>query len=179
MNLLPRSRAARRRMTVVAAVAPILLLAAALTLFGLRGSISYFYTPAQARDAHVAAGRSIQLGGLVETGSVRKWPTGEIDFAIRDHLTSSKVVYRGDLPDLFREGQGVVASGAYDESGVFQATQILAKHDERYMPRELARALKAQGEWRGQGGRPSYTSGAAVSVIAKPPHMEPAGRPAV
>jgi len=162
MNFLPRSRAARRRMTVVAAAAPILVLAAALVLFGLRGSISYFYTPAQARAAHVAAGRPIQLGGLVEAGSVTKRPTGEIDFAIRDHVASSEVAYRGELPDLFREGQGVVASGAYDQAGVFQATQILAKHDERYMPRELTRALKAQGEWRGQGGQPAYASGTTI-----------------
>lgn len=145
-------------MMVMAAAAPILFLAVALTLFGLRGSISYFYTPAQARAAHVEAGRLIELGGLVEIGSVKKAPTGEVDFAIRDHLASSKVAYRGDLPDLFREGQGVVASGAYDGAGVFQATQILAKHDERYMPRELAKALKAQGEWRGQGSRLRYAS---------------------
>lgn len=143
-------------MIALAAAAPIVLVAAALALYGLRGSISYFYTPAQARAAHVGAGRAIQLGGLVEVGSVTKSPTGEIDFSIRDHLASSKVAYRGDLPDLFREGQGVVASGAYDKAGVFEATQILAKHDERYMPRELTNALKAQREWRGQGSLPSH-----------------------
>ena len=158
MTFLPRSRAARRRLMVVAAAAPILGLAAGLALYGLRGSISYFYTPAQAIAAHVEAGRSIQLGGLVEVGSVTKAPAGEIDFAVRDRTASSKVVYRGDLPDLFREGQGVVATGAYDRAGVFVATQILAKHDERYMPRELAKALKARGEWRGDGRRPGYSA---------------------
>ncbi|MEO8926796.1 MAG: cytochrome c maturation protein CcmE [Caulobacteraceae bacterium] len=162
MSLLPRSRTARRRLTMVAAAAPILILAAGLALYGLRGSISYFYTPAQALAAHVGAGRPIQLGGLVEVGSVTRRPGGEIDFAVRDRAASSKVVYKGDLPDLFREGQGVVASGAYDGAGVFQATQILAKHDERYMPRDLARALKAQGEWRGAGGQPAYASKAAA-----------------
>jgi cytochrome c-type biogenesis protein CcmE len=156
MTLLPRSRAARRRLMVFAAAAPVLMLAAGLTLFGLRGSISYFYTPAQAMAAHVMAGRPIQLGGLVEVGSLTKSSAGEIDFAVRDRTARSKVVYRGDLPDLFREGQGVVASGAYNRAGVFEATQILAKHDERYMPRELARALKARGEWRGNGGQPGY-----------------------
>ncbi len=141
---------------VVALAAPILGLATSLALYGLRGSISYFYTPAQAVAAHVKAGRSIQLGGLVEAGSVTRTPEGEIDFAVRDRTASAKVVYRGDLPDLFREGQGVVATGAYDRAGVFEATQILAKHDERYMPRELARALKARGEWRGNGAQPGY-----------------------
>ena len=72
-----------------------------------------------------------------------------MDFTIRDRRETARVSYRGDLPDLFREGQGVVASGAFDASGTFVATQILAKHDERYMPRELARALRARGEWRG------------------------------
>src|SRR5665213_4222340 len=158
MALLPRSRAARRRLMVVAVAAPILGLAAGLALYGLRGSISYFYTPAQAIAAHVKAGRPIQLGGLVEVGSVTKTAAGEIDFAVRDRRASSKVVYRGELPDLFREGQGVVATGAYNRAGVFEATQILAKHDERYMPRELARALKARGEWRGNGAQPGYVS---------------------
>ena len=141
---------------MVAAAAPILMLAAALALYGLRGSISYFYTPAQAVAAHVTAGRPIQLGGLVEVGSLTKGAVGEVAFLVRDQTASSKVVYRGDLPDLFREGQGVVASGAFNRAGVFEATQILAKHDERYMPRELARALKARGEWRGNGGQPPY-----------------------
>ena len=154
MTLLPTSRAARRRLTMVAVAAPVLAVAAGLALYGLRGSISYFYTPAQAMAAHVKAGRPIQLGGLVEVGSVTRTSAGEIDFAVRDRTASSKVVYRGDLPDLFREGQGIVASGAYDRAGVFVATQILAKHDERYMPRDLARALKARGEWRGAAGQP-------------------------
>jgi cytochrome c-type biogenesis protein CcmE len=158
MALLPRSRTARRRLIVVATVAPILVLAASLALYGLRGSISYFYTPAQAQAAHVAAGRAIQLGGLVSPGSVSKGVDGVVAFTVSDHTASSRVTYRGDLPDLFREGQGVVALGAYDKAGVFVATQILAKHDERYMPRELTKALKAQGEWRGGGVAPAYAA---------------------
>ena len=70
---------------------------------------------------------------------------------VMDHVATDKVVYHGDLPDLFREGQGVVTKGAYDEEGVFRATEVLAKHDERYMPREVTKALKASGEWRGKG----------------------------
>lgn len=153
---LPRSRTARRRLTVLAAAAPILILAAGLALYGLRGSISYFYTPAQAAAARVPAGQAIQLGGLVATGSVTKGASGEVVFVVADRAARSTVRYRGELPDLFREGQGVVAVGAYDRAGVFLASQILAKHDERYMPKALAKALKARGEWRGGGGAPSY-----------------------
>jgi cytochrome c-type biogenesis protein CcmE len=152
MNLLPKSRAARRRLGLLSVVTPIVAMAAGLALYGLGGSISYFYTPSQAVAAHVPAGRSIQLGGLVENGSVSRRTDGEMDFTIRDRTHLARVYYRGDLPDLFREGQGVVASGAFDSSGHFVATQILAKHDERYMPRELSRALKASGEWRGDPG---------------------------
>ena len=157
MNFAPKSRSARRRLNFLIVVAPVVALAAGLALYGLRGSISYFYTPAQALEAHVQAGRSIQLGGLVENGSLARKTDGEMNFTISDRSKAARVSYRGDLPDLFREGQGVVASGAFDTSGTFVATQILAKHDERYMPRQLARALKARGEWRGvsSAGRPS------------------------
>ena len=149
MSWLPKSRTARRRLMVVAAVAPILALSAGLALFGLRGSISYFYTPAQALAARVPAGQVIQLGGLVERGSVKHGIDGSLDFIVADRKAQTSVHYRGDLPDLFREGQGVVATGAFDVGGTFSASQILAKHDERYMPRQLTQALKAQGEWRG------------------------------
>jgi cytochrome c-type biogenesis protein CcmE len=152
----PKSRKARRRLTVLLAVAPVLALAVGLALYGLRDSISFFYTPSQAIEAKVPAGRAVQLGGLVVAGSVVKKPDGEVDFTIADRKAASKVIYRGDLPDLFREGQGVVAQGSYDERGVFVAREVLAKHDEKYMPREVAKALKEQGEWRGDGARPSY-----------------------
>ena len=156
MRLLPNSRTARRRLTVVATVAPVLALAAGLALYGLRGSISYFYTPAQARAAHVPAGQAIQLGGLVAVGSVVKGPGDAVRFVVADKTAKAVVRYRGDLPDLFREGQGVVAIGAFDGAGLFIAATILAKHDEKYMPRELTKALKDQGEWRGDGKPPSY-----------------------
>jgi cytochrome c-type biogenesis protein CcmE len=161
MALLPKSRTARRRLAVVAAAAPVVALAIGLALWGMRGSISYFYTPAQAAAAHVPAGQSIQLGGLVRPGTVVKSADGRVGFEVADRTAASRVTYRGDLPDLFREGQGVVAVGAYDKSGVFVATQILAKHDERYMPRELAQALKAKGEWRGGGAAPTYENAAS------------------
>ncbi len=156
MALLPKSRTARRRLTVLAVAAPILALAAGLALFGLRNSISYFYTPAQARAAHVSPDQPIQLGGLVTAGSLAKSTDGATRFTVSDREASAPVVFRGDLPDLFREGQGVVAIGAFNKAGVFVATTILAKHDERYMPRELTRALKARGEWRGGGAAAGY-----------------------
>jgi len=158
MALIPRSRTARRRLLLVATAGPILVLAAGLTLYGLRGRISYFYTPAQALQAHVGPGQPIQLGGLVETGSVIKRGDGAVEFLVTDRQASSRVIYHGDLPDLFREGQGVVALGAYDGAGDFipQKDGILAKHDERYMPRELTRALKSKGEWRGGGAPAAY-----------------------
>jgi cytochrome c-type biogenesis protein CcmE len=156
MSLLPKSPKARRRLTLIAAIAPVLALAVGLALWGLGDSVSFFYTPSQAAQAHPPAGRSIQLGGLVARGSVVKHDDGRVEFAVQDQHAVDKVVYRGDLPDLFREGQGVVAAGAFRPDGVFEAQRVLAKHDERYMPRELTKALKAQGEWRGDGATPSY-----------------------
>ena len=156
-GFLPKSRKARRRLMVVAVAAPILVAATGLAIYALGDSVSFFYSPAQAKAAHVPAGRSIELGGLVENGSLIKASDGNVGFTITDRRADSRVVYKGDLPDLFREGQGVVAEGAFSPSGVFVARQIMAKHDERYMPRELAKALKARGEWRGDtaASRPS------------------------
>jgi len=153
MSLLPKSRKARRRLMVVVTAAPILAAAAALAFYALGNSVSFFYSPIQAKAAHVPAGRTIELGGLVEKGSVVKKPDGSITFVIADRAATSKVVYRGDLPDLFREGQGVVTKGAFQADGDFEASEVLAKHDERYMPREVTRALKASGEWRGDGDK--------------------------
>jgi len=147
---------------VVAVAAPVLALAVGVALYAMRGSISFFYTPSQAQAAHVPPGRAIQLGGLVKNGSVVKKSDGEIDFVVADKQATSPVTFKGELPDLFREGQGVVAIGAYDGAGEFVATQILAKHDEKYMPPQLAAALKKQGEWRGDGATPTYSQSSAT-----------------
>ena len=152
----PKSPKARRRLMLLLAVAPVLALSVSLTLWGLSDSISYFYTPSQARVANPPVGRALQLGGLVETGSVVKSPGGHVSFVVGDQTARETVSYQGDLPDLFREGQGIVATGAFAADGTFVATQVLAKHDERYMPRQLTKALKAQGEWRGDGAKPGY-----------------------
>lgn len=157
MSFWPKSRKARRRLTILLAIAPVLALAVGLALYGMRDAISLFYTPAQAQEAKVPAGRKVQLGGLVQAGSVVKYPGGDVEFVVADQKATAKVKFHGDLPDLFREGQGIVAQGAFDASGVFIAKQVLAKHDERYMPREVSKALKEQGEWRGEGsGPPAY-----------------------
>jgi cytochrome c-type biogenesis protein CcmE len=151
MSFLPKSRKARRRLTVVAIAAPVLALAAGLSLYAMGDAAVFFYSPAQAAEKHVPAGRTIRLGGLVETGSVSKAPDGTVSFGVTDKKDTAKVVFKGDLPDLFREGQGVVAQGAFDPGGVFIAREVLAKHDEKYMPKEVADALKKNGEWRGAG----------------------------
>ena len=156
MSLLPKSPKARRRLTLVAAIAPVLALAVGLALWGLGDAVSFFYTPSQAAQAHPPPGRSIQLGGLVAKGSLVKHADGGVEFTVEDQRALDHVVFRGDLPDLFREGQGVVAVGAFRKDGVFEAKRVLAKHDERYMPKELQKALKAQGEWRGDGARAAY-----------------------
>ena len=164
MSWLPKSPKARRRLTLVAAIAPILAIAVGLTLWGLKDSISFFYTPSQADAAKPPPGRSIQLGGLVSPGSVVKHSDGRVDFVVADKIATDKVSFQGDLPDLFREGQGIVAVGAFRQDGVFEAKQVLAKHDERYMPKEIADALKEQGEWRGDGAPPpSYGARPAKS----------------
>ena len=154
MAILPKSRKARRRLMVVGAAAPILALAAGLSLYAMGDAAVFFYSPKMAADKHVPAGRTVRLGGLVAPGSVVKLADGTVKFAVTDRVATDQVVFKGDLPDLFREGQGVVSEGAFDDYGVFVAREVLAKHDERYMPKELADALKKTGEWRGGGAGP-------------------------
>ena len=136
-------------------------LAAGLVLYAFRDNLVFFYSPTEAMEKHVAPGTHIRIGGLVEKGSVEK--NGDhITFRVTDLKNSLPVAYTGALPDLFREGQGVVAEGALTESGVFDATQILAKHDETYMPPEVAAALKKSGRWQeteGQGTKGQETEG--------------------
>lgn len=148
MNWLPKSPKARRRLWVVAAVAPVLALAVGLSLYAMRDNVTFFFSPSEANAETAPTGRVIRLGGLVEAGSVVRGSDGEVAFAVTDNAATTRVVYQGDLPDLFREGQGVVTQGAFLPDRSFRATQVLAKHDENYMPREVADRLKAKGEWR-------------------------------
>ena len=137
----------RRRLWLLLASLGILGAAAALVLTALNDNLVFFYSPSQVADKHVAPERRFRLGGLVEAGSVKK-NGEEVRFTVTDTHKTVAVVYRGLLPDLFREGQGVVAEGALDANGVFVAREVLAKHDEKYMPPEVATAIKVAGLWR-------------------------------
>jgi cytochrome c-type biogenesis protein CcmE len=163
MSWLPKSRKARTRLLLMAVITPVVAVAVGLSLWASRSAISGVYTPAQAAEADPPPGRAVQLGGLVAPGSVVRHTDGRVEFTIRDKIAADRVVYQGELPDLFREGQGIVADGSYRADGVFEAKRVLAKHDETYMPKEVADALKEQGEWRGDGEQPSYGQMRAVS----------------
>ncbi|MBF0306592.1 MAG: cytochrome c maturation protein CcmE [Alphaproteobacteria bacterium] len=120
--------------------------ATALVLTAFNDSLVYFYSPSDLKERQIGPERRLRLGGLVEEGSVKR--DGQtIRFVVTDTAATVAVVYNGQLPDLFREGQGVVAEGRLD-NGVFQAAEVLAKHDENYMPKEVADALKKQGHWQ-------------------------------
>ncbi|MFG1404072.1 cytochrome c maturation protein CcmE [Xanthobacter sediminis] len=141
-----------RRLVLIAAGLGVLALAAGLILSALNDTIVFFRTPTEVAQQQVAPGARLRLGGLVETGSVAKAGT-VTTFAVTDGNATVKVAYSGILPDLFREGQGVVAEGALQPDGTFRADSVLAKHDEKYMPREVADALKKQGVWKeGENG---------------------------
>lgn len=119
----------------------------ALVLTAFEDSIVFFYSPSDLSQQTINPGQRIRIGGLVEAGSVVK-DGDTVTFKVTDTAETLSISYRGILPDLFREGQGIVAEGALLASGVFQASDVLAKHDENYMPPEVADALKAAGEWR-------------------------------
>ncbi len=145
----------RLRLYLVLASLAVLGLAAFLVLRALDSELVFFLSPSEIATKPPAAGQQIRLGGLVEAGSVdRSGGDGVIAFVVTDLAAQVKVSYRGILPDLFREGQGVVVQGAFDDSGQFVAAEVLAKHDETYMPPEVAKALKDSGRWQeteGQG----------------------------
>lgn len=123
--------------------------AAALVMTAFEDNLVFFYAPSDLATQQVPSGRSFRLGGLVEDGSVRRQADGvTVAFRITDLDQTVPVTFRGLLPDLFREGQGVVAEGSLDENGVFVAREVLAKHDENYMPPEVAEALKKSGQWK-------------------------------
>lgn len=153
------TRKKKRRIQMIIAGGVALAASVAIGGFAFNDSIVFFFPPteliAKAETGEAGPTRRIRLGGMVEEDSVVRTDEGaEIRFGVTDHESVVPVVYAGVLPDLFREGQGVVAEG-YFRDGVFEADIILARHDEKYMPREIADALKEQGEWRDE------TSGAA------------------
>jgi cytochrome c-type biogenesis protein CcmE len=139
----------QRRAAIIAVSVGILAVAVFLVAVALRDTIVFFHTPSEVAQKAIPAGQRIRIGGLVAQGSVRRGTGEHIQFAITDTARTIPVSYTGVLPDLFREGQGVVAEGKLDEAGRFLADTILAKHDENYMPPEVAKALKQQGVWQG------------------------------
>jgi cytochrome c-type biogenesis protein CcmE len=143
----------QRRLALIGTGLGVLGLAAALVLFALKDSIVFFNSPSDLAENHVGPGTRVRLGGLVEQGSVTRGENLDVRFQVTDGHRAIMVVYQGILPDLFREGQGVVAEGTLDAGGVFRADTVLAKHDEKYMPKEVADALKKQGHWKDDYGK--------------------------
>src|SRR3979490_363352 len=158
----------QRRLTIIGGSLAVLAVAAALGLNAMRDSIVFFSTPAMVAEKHIPAGKRFRLGGLVQPGSVVRGNNLAVKFEVSDGSATLPVAFQGILPDLFREGQGVVAEGALDVAGVFKADTVLAKHDETYMPKDVADALKKQGHWKddyekkapGAPGSPQATQGA-------------------
>ena len=146
----------RLRLHLVLATLVVLGIAATLVLRALNEKLVFFLSPTQIADKQPNEGQQIRLGGLVETGSVKK-DGATVAFSVTDLNKAVLVTYRGLLPDLFREGQGVVVQGAFDGEGKFVASEVLAKHDETYMPPEVAKALKESGRWQETQGKGAVT----------------------
>jgi len=138
----------QRRLTIIGGSLIVLGIAAALVLNAFRSSIVFFSTPSMVAKQHIAPGTQFRLGGVVQPGSFKRGNGLSASFEVSDGNAKLPVDYTGILPDLFREGQGVVAEGTLDASGVFRADTVLAKHDERYMPKAVVDALKKSGHWK-------------------------------
>jgi len=143
----------QKRLSVIAVGAAFLVGATALTFYALGQKASYFYMPADLQSATLQPGQRIRLGGLVENGSIVRGQGTQVTFSVTDHENTVKVTYNGILPDLFREGQGVITEGSFGTGGMFVADSVLAKHDENYMPKEVADSLKAKGVWEENSGK--------------------------
>ena len=141
----------QKRLGVIAGLGVVLALAAGLILTALHDQIVFFYSPPEIAEAGISPGTPIRLGGLVLEDSWQQDGENNV-FVVHDGAGEMTARYTGILPDLFREGQGVVAEGSVQPDGTFLATNVLAKHDETYMPREVADSLRAQGVWQGEEG---------------------------
>ncbi len=143
----------QRRLVLIGGSLGVLALAAALVLTALKDSIVFFNSPTDVVEKQVAPGTRIRLGGLVKPGTIERGDNLAVRFEVTDGKSAIQVAYQGILPDLFREGQGVIAEGALVPGGMFKADSVLAKHDETYMPKEVADALKKQGHWKDDYGK--------------------------
>ena len=139
----------QRRLGLIATAVAVLGMAAGLVLYAMRDTIVFFHVPGDLAAKGVQPGTRFRLGGLVKEGSVKR-DGQRITFEVTDAQAAVPVQYQGILPDLFREGQGVVTEGVLESPGHFRADSVLARHDENYMPREVADALKQQGHWQGK-----------------------------
>ena len=147
------TRKQRRGVVIVVGLA-LIGLAATLVLSALKTQVTFFMSPSDVAKDNPAPGTRFRLGGLVTAGSFHKEADAVSAFSVTNNAATLPVTFRGILPDLFREGQGVVAEGKIGADGVFVADTVLAKHDEKYMPPEVAAALKKSGRWQEQGGQP-------------------------
>jgi cytochrome c-type biogenesis protein CcmE len=154
------SRRKKNRIIIIAAAGAVLAGAAGLSLYALNDQIVFFKSPSDIAAEGLAPGTRVRIGGLVKEGSWVQTGTSH-SFAVTDTAQDLVVAYTGILPDLFREGQGVVLDGALNPQGQFVADTVLAKHDENYMPAEVAEALKAQGHWQVDGETYGSTGGSA------------------
>jgi cytochrome c-type biogenesis protein CcmE len=139
----------RRRLYIVVAGMLTLGVATALVLSAISDSLVFFYSPTDIAARKPPEGTRFRVGGLVQKESVRRDGDGTVRFGVTDLTSTVQVAYKGILPDLFREGQGVIAEGRLGADGTFRAEEVLAKHDETYMPKEVADALKKSGQWKG------------------------------
>jgi cytochrome c-type biogenesis protein CcmE len=145
----------KQRLMVLALALLLVGGATGLVLAALQDKVAVFVTPTQVAERQVGPGKRFRIGGLVAQGSIQREPGGEVRFALTDTAHAVPVVYKGLLPDLFREQQGIVAQGILRSDGTFEAAEVLAKHDENYMPKEVADALKQAGYWQREGeGKP-------------------------
>ena len=147
----------RKRISLIVAAGLTLASAAGLVLIALSQNITFFRSPSDILSLQIAPGTRMRIGGLVQSGTLVRSNASDVAFAVTDGSHHIAVAYQGLLPDLFREGQGVVAEGRLQQDGSFLADTILAKHDETYMPREVVDALKRQGRWQ-EGGVPASPS---------------------
>ncbi|MFP3920136.1 MAG: cytochrome c maturation protein CcmE [Dichotomicrobium sp.] len=138
----------QRRSVLIVTGLVVLGVATAMVLTALESKVTFFYSPSDIAEKSVSPGQRLRLGGLVAEGSVQRKQGTTVRFSVTDTNQSVDVTYSGILPDLFREGQGVVTEGHLDSNGVFKADTVLARHDENYMPKEVADALKRQGVWQ-------------------------------
>ncbi len=138
----------QRRLVLIGSSLGVLAVAIGLMLYAMSGSIVFFNSPTDIVEKQITPGSRIRLGGLVKEGSVQKGDNLAVRFEVTDGNRAIAVSYRGILPDLFREGQGIVAEGVVEPGNHFKADSVLAKHDEKYMPKEVADALKKQGHWK-------------------------------